>query len=144
MGYIEEFKKFAVRGNVVDLAIAVVIGGAFGKIVTSFVNDIIMPPLGLLLGGVNFNELTLILKQATNEAETVTLNYGTFIQGTIDFLIIAMAIFVVIKFFEQFRQKRKEEEKNPESPVEPPEVEQLLTEIRDVLKESSTSQNRNG
>jgi large conductance mechanosensitive channel len=139
MGYIEEFKKFAVRGNVVDLAIAVVVGGAFGKIVTSFVNDIIMPPLGLLLGGVNFNDLTLTLKQATAEAEAVTLNYGTFIQVTIDFLIIAMAIFVVIKFFERFRQKRKEEEKNPESPVEPPEVEKLLTEIRDVLKEGSTS-----
>ncbi|NBC27476.1 MAG: large-conductance mechanosensitive channel protein MscL [Bacteroidetes bacterium] len=143
MGYIEDFKKFAVRGNVVDLAIAVVIGGAFGKIVTSFVNDIIMPPLGLLLGGVNFNELSLTLKKATVEAEAVTLNYGTFIQVTIDFLIIAVAIFVAIKFFEQFRQKRKEEEKNPESPIEPPEVEQLLTEIRDVLKESHTSQNRN-
>lgn len=140
MGYIEDFKKFAVRGNVVDLAIAVIIGGAFGKIVTSFVNDIIMPPLGLLLGGVNLNDLALTLKQATTEAEAVTLNYGTFIQVTIDFLIIAMAIFVVIKFFEQFRQKRKEEEKNPESPVEPPEVEKLLTEIRDVLKENRTSE----
>ena len=125
---LKEFKKFAMKGNVVDMAIGVVIGGAFGKIVTSLVNDIIMPPIGALTGGMDFSKLSITLKKATDTAEAVTLNYGTFINTVLDFVIISFSIFIVIKQINKF--KKKEEEK----PKETPEEIKLLREIRDELK----------
>ena len=131
MSLANDFKSFIMRGNVLDLAVAVVIGAAFGRIVTSFVNDVLMPPIGLLLGGVEFSDLMLTLQQATAEVEAVTINYGVFIQTVVDFLIIGFAIFMVIKVFE--KTKRKEEAK-PAPIAEIPAQEKLLTEIRDLLK----------
>lgn len=131
MGMMSEFREFAMRGNVVDMAVGIVIGGAFGKIVTSFVNDVLMPPIGLAVGGVDFSELSMVLKEAAGEAEAVTLNYGAFIQTVVDFIIIAFAIFMVIKAMNSM--KRKEEEK-PAEPPKPSKEEQLLTEIRDALQ----------
>lgn len=128
----EDFKKFAMKGNVVDLAVAVVIGAAFGRIVTSFVNDIIMPPIGILIGGVDFSELRIVLQEAAGETAAVTLNYGMFIQTVINFLIIAFSIFLVIKAYE--KTKVKEEVKPPPVAAIPPQ-EKLLAEIRDLLKE---------
>jgi len=128
---LKEFKEFAMRGNVVDLAIGIVIGTAFGKIVSSFVSDVIMPPIGVLTGGVNFSDLAVVLKEATEEAEAVTLNYGVFLNTLIDFVIIAFAIFIAIKTLNKL--KKKEEEK-PIAPSKPSNEEVLLTEIRDVLK----------
>lgn len=132
MSLLTEFKAFAVRGNVVDMAVGIIIGAAFGKVVASFVNDIIMPPIGLLIGGVNFKDLTVILKDAVGETAAVTLNYGAFIQTIIDFLIIAAAIFVAIKVMNELQ--RKEEEVTEEAAVPPPQ-ETLLREIRDLLKQ---------
>jgi large conductance mechanosensitive channel len=131
MKMLQEFKAFAMRGNVVDMAVGIIIGGAFGKIVSSFVSDVIMPPIGVLLGGVDFSNLTHIIKEATEEAEAVTLNYGTFLMTVLDFIIIAFAIFMVIKGMNSM--KKKEEEK-PAPPPEPTKEETLLTEIRDLLK----------
>lgn len=136
--FIEEFKKFAMRGNVVDMAVGVIIGGAFGKIVTSVVNDLVMPVLGVLVGGVNFTDLKLTLKEAVMDGETVvspalTLNYGNFLQSTFDFLIIAFSIFMFIKLINKL--SRKKEEAQPATPPAPPADVQLLTEIRDLLKE---------
>lgn len=131
MGMLKEFKDFAMRGNVVDLAVAVVIGGAFGKIVTSFVNDVIMPPIGLLLGGVDFADLKILMKAATEEAEAVTLNYGAFINTLIDFIIIAFAIFMVIKALNA--TKKKQPAPPPPPPPGPTKEETLLMEIRDLL-----------
>ncbi|MBR9997890.1 MAG: large-conductance mechanosensitive channel protein MscL [Cyclobacteriaceae bacterium] len=136
MGLIKEFKEFAMKGNVIDMAVGIVIGLAFGRIVTSVVNDIIMPPIGLLIGGVDFNELKIILKHGSvdelgNTIEAVSINYGAFIQTAIDFTIIAFAIFMIIKGMNSL--KRKEEAK-PEPPPIPPKEEVLLTEIRDLLK----------
>ena len=136
--FIEEFKKFAMRGNVVDMAVGVIIGGAFGKIVTSVVNDLVMPVLGVLVGGVNFTDLKLTLKEAVMDGETVvspavTLNYGNFLQSTFDFLIIAFSIFMFIKLINKL--SRKKEETQPATPPAPPADVQLLTEIRDLLKE---------
>ena len=136
--FIDEFKKFAMRGNVVDMAVGVIIGGAFGKIVTSVVNDLVMPVLGILVGGVNFTELKLTLKNAVMDGDTVvspavTLNYGNFMQSTFDFLIIAFSIFLFIKLINKLSRK-KEEEKPATPPALPADV-QLLTEIRDLLKD---------
>ncbi len=136
MGLLSEFKKFAIRGNVVDLAVAVIIGGAFGKIVTSFVNDIIMPPIGLLLGGVDFKDLMVVLKEGSVSPEgielaPVTITYGIFIQTVIDFVIIAFVIFLAIHAMN--KMKRKEEAK-PTPPPAPTKEEVLLAEIRDILK----------
>lgn len=131
MSLMKEFKSFAMRGNVVDLAVAVVIGGAFGRIVTSLVNDIIMPPLGVLLGGVDFKDLVIIIKKATEEVDAVTMNYGMFIQNIINFIIIAFAIFMIIKGINSLRKKEAEK---PADPPAPTTQEQLLTEIRDLLK----------
>ena len=128
---LKEFKEFAMKGNVVDLTVAVVIGGAFGKIVTSFVNDVIMPPIGLLMGGVDFADMKVILKTATEEAEAVTLNYGAFINTLIDFIIVAFAIFMVIKGMNSM--KKKKEAAPPPPPPGPTKEETLLTEIRDLL-----------
>jgi len=126
-----EFKDFAMRGNVVDMAVGIVIGGAFGKIVSSFVADVLMPPIGLALGGVDFSDLAVTLKAATDEAEAVMLNYGSFIQTVIDFLIIAFAIFLVVKAMNSMKKK---EEEAPAKPPEPSKEEVLLTEIRDALR----------
>ncbi len=131
MKLIDEFKAFAMRGNVVDMAVGIIIGAAFGKIVSSVVNDIIMPPIGLLLGGVNFTDLKLVMKAATELEPAVTWNYGSFIQVTIDFLIIAIAVFMLIKGINALK---KQEEETPAPPPEPSKEETLLTEIRDLLK----------
>lgn len=122
------------KGNVMDMAVGIIIGIAFGKIVSSFVADIIMPPLGLLIGGVDFTDLHLVMKAAVGEDPAVTLNYGTFIQVTVDFLIVAFAVFMVIKAMNMTRRKRKEELAAPPAPPEPTKEEALLTEIRDLLK----------
>ena len=131
MSMVSEFKDFAMRGNVVDMAVGIVIGGAFGKIVSSFVADVLMPPIGLLVGGVDFSGLAVTLKQAAEDVEAVTLNYGTFIQTVVDFLIIAFAIFLVVKAMNSM--KKKEDEAPPEPP-KPSKEEVLLTEIRDALR----------
>lgn len=139
MGLLKEFKEFAVKGNVVDLAVAVIIGGAFGKIVSSFVNDIIMPPLGVLLGGVDFKDLTITLKDAYTsvdgvEMAAVVLSYGNFIQNIVDFLLVAFVIFMAIKGMNRFKKK---EEEAPAPPPAPPKSEVLLEEIRDLLKKNN-------
>jgi large conductance mechanosensitive channel len=136
MKILQEFKQFAIKGNVTDMAIGIIIGAAFGKIVSSLVNDIIMPPLGLLIGGVDFTDLKLILKEAVidpagNTVNAVTLNYGSFIQTAFDFLIVAFAIFLVIKAMNNLKKK---EEIAPSVPPAPTKEEILLTEIRDLLK----------
>ncbi len=131
MGMISEFKSFAMRGNVVDMAVGIIIGGAFGKIVSSFVADVIMPPIGVLIGGVDFSDLGLTIKAATADAAAVTLNYGAFLQTVFDFLIIAFAIFMAIKGMNSMRKK---EEAAPAAPPKPSNEELLLTEIRDLLK----------
>ncbi len=131
MGMMQEFKDFAMRGNVVDMAVGIVVGGAFGKITTSFVNDVLMPPVGMLLGGVDFSDLALTLQAAAGEAEAVTLNYGVFINTVLDFLIIAFAIFMVVKAMNSLQKK---EEEAPAAPPEPSKEEVLLTEIRDALR----------
>lgn len=136
MGMVSEFKEFAMRGNVVDLAVGVVIGAAFGKIVGSLVNDIIMPAVGYFVGGVDFSQLAFTLKEATVDAAgaevpAVLVKYGAFIQTVVDFLIIAFAIFVAVKVMNSLKRK---EEAAPAAPPEPSEEVKLLTEIRDALK----------
>jgi large conductance mechanosensitive channel len=136
MKLVQEFKQFALRGNVVDMAVGIIIGGAFGKIVSSLVNDVLMPPLGVLIGGVNFPELKATIKQAAVDAAgqavpAVTINYGSFVQTTIDFLLIAIAIFLMIKAMNSMKKK---EEAAPSAPPVPTKEETLLTEIRDLLK----------
>ena len=136
MKFVQEFKQFAMKGNVVDMAVGIIIGAAFGKIITSLVNDIIMPPIGLLIGGVDFTDLKFTLKgagvdDAGNVINAVTINWGNFVQTALDFLIVAFAIFLLIKVI--MRLKKKEEEA-PAAPPEPTKEENLLTEIRDLLK----------
>ena len=133
---LQEFKQFAMRGNVVDMAVGIIIGGAFGKIVSSVVADLIMPPIGLLVGGVNFTDLKITLKHAVMEGDkiitpAVSINYGNFIQVTLDFIIIAFAIFLLIKGMNSLSKKKEE---TPPAPPAPPADIQLLTEIRDLLK----------
>ncbi len=144
--FLTEFKQFAVKGNAIDMAVGVIIGGAFGKIVTSIVNDIIMPPIGWLIGGVDFKDLKVVLKDAVPEqldeagnvvqkaVAEVTLNYGAFIQNVIDFIIIAFCVFMLVKFITNLN-KKKEEPAAPPAPPAPSAEEKLLTEIRDLLKE---------
>jgi len=127
----DEFKAFAMKGNVIDLAVGIIIGIAFGKIVSSMVGDIIMPPLGLLIGGVNFTELNIILKAASETHPAVTWNYGNFLQVIFDFLVVAFAVFIVIKAINAAKRK---EEVAPSAPPAPTKEEILLTEIRDLLK----------
>lgn len=137
--FITEFKEFASKGNIVDLAVGIVIGGAFGKIVSSIVADIIMPPIGLLIGGVSFTDLKIILKSAAIDATgkaipAVTLNYGNFLQTLFDFLIIAFAMFIVVKAMMRIKKKN---EVAPAPPAGPTPTEKLLEEIRDALKEKN-------
>lgn len=129
MSFVSDFKAFIMRGNVVDLAVAVVIGAAFGRVVTSFVNDVLMPPIGLLIGGIDFSSLKLIIKNSPDPKQVVSINYGAFINTVISFLIIALAVFIVIKLMERAMPKK------PAAPAAPPADVVLLTEIRDLLKQ---------
>lgn len=131
--FFAEFKAFAMRGNVLDMAVGVILGGAFGKITTSLVNDVFMPLIGMLIGGVDLGKLNIVLKPATDTAEAVTLGIGTFLTTIIDFVLVAFVIFLMIKTINRFRRK-KEEEPEPEKPKDPT-TEELLAEIRDLLKE---------
>jgi large conductance mechanosensitive channel len=129
MSVVKEFKEFAVKGNVVDMAVGIIIGAAFGKIVSSIVGDVIMPPIGLILGGVDFSDLAITLKAASGDTPAVLISYGKFIQTMIDFTIIAFAIFLLVKGINTLKRTEK-----PAPPPEPPKQEQLLAEIRDILK----------
>lgn len=131
---LKEFRDFAIKGNLIDMAIGIIIGAAFGKVVASLVADVIMPPIGLLIGGVNFTDLTIVLKEAVGDNPAVTLNYGNFIQIAIDFLIVAWAIFLVVKGINALKRK-EEKEPEPEPEPEPSKEEVLLTEIRNLLQE---------
>lgn len=136
---LQEFKQFAMRGNVVDMAVGIIIGGAFGKIVSSLVSDIIMPGVGLLVGGVNFTDLKITLKDAVMNGEevvspAVAINYGNFLQVTFDFIIIAFAVFMLVKGVNALSKKKEEKPAAPATPPAPPADIQLLTEIRDLLK----------
>ncbi len=133
MSVIQEFKEFAVKGNVIDMAVGIIIGAAFGKIVSSFVGDVIMPPIGVLLGGVDFTNLAITIKEAVGDAPAVVIAYGKFIQTMVDFTIIALAIFIAVKAINSLK---KQEEEAPKAPPEPSKEELLLTEIRDLLKQS--------
>lgn len=132
MKLVDEFKSFAMKGNVVDMAVGIIIGAAFGKIVSSLVSDIIMPPLGLLIGGVNFTDLKLDINPSPDKE--VFWNYGNFLQVCFDFLIVAIAVFIVIKAINSARQKEEKEPAAPPAPPAPTKEETLLTEIRDLLK----------
>ena len=132
MKLLSEFKTFAMRGNVVDMAVGIIIGAAFGKVVSSFVNNIVMPPLGVLIGGVNFTDLSIVLKEAEGEVAEVAIGYGLFIQSVVDFIIIAAAIFVAVRVMNSLKKK---EEAAPAAPPAPSKEEVLLTEIRDLLKD---------
>lgn len=138
MSIVSEFKEFAMRGNVVDMAVGVIIGAAFGKIVSSLVADVIMPPLGLLIGGINFSHFQLVLREAVGETPAVALKYGVFLQALVDFLIVSAAVFALIKIINRLR--RQEEAAAPAPPPEPPKQEQLLAEIRDLLKSQTARQ----
>ncbi|HXV76913.1 MAG TPA: large conductance mechanosensitive channel protein MscL [Candidatus Polarisedimenticolaceae bacterium] len=140
MGMIKELKEFAIKGNVVDMAVGIIIGGAFGTIVKSLVSDVIMPPIGLLLGGVDFSNLFLVLGQgsydslaAATESGAATLNYGVFLNNVVSFLIVAFAVFLLVKSINTLKRK---EQATPAAPPAPPPDVVLLTEIRDLLKRS--------
>ncbi|MGC9354255.1 MAG: large-conductance mechanosensitive channel protein MscL [Mariniphaga sp.] len=145
MGMLKEFKSFAMKGNVLDLAVAVIIGGAFGKIITSFVNDVLMPPIGMLLGNRDFGNMRVILKNAqeavmqgddivTPAIAEVSIRYGAFVNTVLDFIIVAFAIFMVIKAYNRMKKK---EEAAPAAPPAPSKEETLLAEIRDILKQKN-------
>ena len=139
--FFEEFKAFAMRGNVIDMAVGVVIGGAFGKITTSIVNDIIMPLVSILTGGIDFSDWKLVLKEAVLDetgaevAAAISVNFGSLISVIVDFIIIAFAIFCMIKVLNKMKRKQEEAPAAPPAPPEPSAEEKLLTEIRDLLKE---------
>ncbi|MDD2270872.1 MAG: large-conductance mechanosensitive channel protein MscL [Desulfuromonadaceae bacterium] len=132
MGVLKEFKDFAVKGNVVDMAVGIIIGAAFGKIITSLVGDVIMPPIGVLLGGVDFTNLSIIVQEAVDKKPAVVISYGKFLQTIIDFIIIAAAIFMAVKTMNTLKRR---EEAIAAPPVAPPNQELLLAEIRDLLKD---------
>lgn len=132
MSVLKEFREFAVKGNVVDMAVGIIIGAAFGKIVSSLVADVVTPPLGYLIGGVDFTSLAVTLPALREGAEAVTINYGTFLQTVFDFVIVAFAIFLLIKLINRVRRA---EEAKPAEPAPPPRQEVLLEEIRDLLKQ---------
>ncbi|WP_374087383.1 large-conductance mechanosensitive channel protein MscL [Methylomicrobium lacus] len=132
MSVLQEFKEFAIKGNAVDMSVGIIIGAAFGKIVSSLVADVIMPPIGVLVGGVDFTDLAITIKEASGDAPAVMLKYGSFLQAVVDFTIIAFAIFLVIKLINNLKKKEVEA---PAPAPEPTKEELLLTEIRDLLKE---------
>lgn len=134
MSMLQEFKAFAVKGNVVDMAVGIIVGAAFGKIVSSFVEDVIMPPIGLIIGGVNFADLAITLQEATAGAAAVTVKYGKFLQTIIDFTIIAFAIFMAVKAINSMKKKEEAAPAAPAVPPPPSAEERLLTEIRDLLQ----------
>ena len=134
MSMMSEFRTFAMRGNVMDMAVGIIIGGAFGKIISSFVNDVLMPPIGVMLGGVDFSSLSATLVEANGDVAAVTLNYGSFIQSMVDFLIIAFAIFMMVRAMNSMKKK---EEAAPAAPPKPSAEETLLTEIRDLMKQQN-------
>lgn len=133
-GFIAEFKEFISRGNVIDMAVGVIIGGAFTTIVNSLVNDVIMPFLGLIIGGINFSELKIVLTAASGDTPETAIMYGSFIQNIINFLLIALVVFTMVKIINRFRRKKEEPEPEPAPEPEPPEEVLLLREIRDSLK----------
>ena len=144
MGFLKEFKQFAMKGNVMDMAVGVIIGGAFGKIVTSLVNDVLMPPIGVLMGGTDFSNLGIVIKKGVEATETtpavaeVVWKYGAFIQQVVDFIILAFCVFMLVKVMNHLSNLRKKEEEAAPAPApapEPSKEEVLLTEIRDLLKE---------
>jgi large conductance mechanosensitive channel len=141
MSLLQEFKEFAVKGNAVDLAVGVIIGGAFGKIVSSLVADVIMPPIGILIGGVNFTDLSISLKAAVEAAPGITakpavvLSYGKFVQSVVDFVIIAFTIFMMVKGLNSLKKSKEEMPSPPVTDPEPTAEEKLLAEIRDLLKQ---------
>ena len=141
MGFLQEFKAFALKGNVMDMAVGVIIGGAFGKIVTSLVNDVIMPPIGLIIGGVDFTDLKLTLKQPVLDAAgevlnpAVTWNYGAFLQQVVDFTLLAFCVFMMVKVMNKLMKKEEAKPAPAPAPPAPSKEELLLTEIRDLLKE---------
>ena len=139
MSILKEFKTFAVKGNVVDMAVGIIIGAAFGKIVSSFVGDMIMPPLGVLIGGVDFSDLAVTLKAAEGDLPAVILAYGKFIQSIIDFIIVAFAIFMGIKVINRLKREEEVAEEAPAEPAAPSNEEVLLSEIRDLLKQQNKS-----
>ena len=132
MSFVKEFREFAVKGNVVDMAVGIIIGAAFGKIVSSLVSDVVTPPLGYLIGGVDFTKLAFTLPAIQDGAEPVTIRYGVFLQATFDFIIVALAIFMLVKLINRLRRA---EEAKPAPPPAPPRQEVLLEEIRDLLKQ---------
>ena len=132
MSFVKEFREFAVKGNVVDMAVGIIIGAAFGKIVSSLVSDVVTPPLGYVIGGVDFTKLAVTLPAITDGAEPVTIRYGVFLQATFDFVIVALAIFLLVKLINRLRRA---EEAKPAAPPAPPRQEVLLEEIRDLLKQ---------
>ncbi len=131
MGMLSEFKEFAIKGNVVDMAVGIIVGAAFGKIVSSFVADVIMPPIGVMMGGVDFSDLAYTIQKAAGDAPAVVIKYGAFIQTVVDFIIVAFAIFIAVKVMNSLK---KQEEAAPEEEPAPSKEEVLLTEIRDILK----------
>ena len=145
MSFFKEFKDFALKGNVMDMAVGVIIGGAFSKIVTSLVNDIIMPPIGLLLGNADFSDLRINISKVRDvisgtEAEPVYWNYGAFIQQCVDFAILAFCVFLMVKIMNRLIRKRESAPATPPAPPEPSKEEQLLTEIRDLLKKQQSQE----
>lgn len=134
MKMLEEFRAFAFKGNMMDMAVGIVVGVAFGRVVQSLVNDVIMPPLGLAIGGVDFSELAIVLKKAAGDAAAVTIGYGAFIQTLVDFLIVAMAVFVAVRVFNSMQRKKPEA---PAAPLPPSEELTVLREIRDALKQQA-------
>jgi large conductance mechanosensitive channel len=135
MSMLQEFKEFAVRGNVIDMAVGVIVGGAFGRIVSSFVADVVMPPIGVLLGGVDFSDLAITIKEAADKSPAVVMAYGKFLQTVIDFTIIAFVIFAMVKMINSLKKKQ---ESVPATPPAPSKEELLLTEIRDLLKKNNS------
>jgi large conductance mechanosensitive channel len=134
MSIVKEFKEFAVKGNVVDMAVGIIIGAAFGKIVSSLVADVIMPSVGVLAGGINFSHMAITLKEATGDAPPVLLKYGVFVQATFDFVIVAGAVFLLVKAINRLKRQEDVKPAEPAAPPPPPKQEVLLEEIRDLLK----------
>ena len=141
MSMIKEFKEFAMKGNVIDMAVGIIIGAAFGKIVSSLVSDVVMPPIGFLIGGVDFRNLSIVLQAAHDKVPEVAIRYGQFIQTTLDFLIVALAIFMALKVINKLKRQEPEPEPAPaeDAPITPSVDIQLLTEIRDLLKDRGAS-----